>query len=77
MLQDADYSLRRRQRRLIEASTAEPKLRPEFTLRWELLTALELIDISLKGGLFARGGDAGDGRGRYLSHWCRTWEAEN
>ena len=69
MLQDADYSLRRRQRRLIEASTAEPKLRPEFTLRWELLTALELMDISLKGGLFARGGDAGDGRMRYLSHW--------
>ena len=53
------------------AEAAEPKLLPGFTLRWELLTALELIDISLKGGLFARDGDAGDGRGRYLSHWCR------
>ena len=51
------------------AETAEPKLRPGFTLRWELLTTLELMDISLKGGLFARGGDAGDGRMRYLSHW--------
>ena len=59
------------------AETAEPKLRPGFTLRWELLTTLELMDISLKGGLFARGGDAGDGRMRYLSHWWRTWEAEN
>ena len=59
------------------AAAAEPKLRPGFTLRWELLTALELIDISLKGSLFARGGDAGDGRMRYLSHWWRTWEAEN
>lgn len=51
------------------AAAAEPKLRPGFTLRWELLTTLELMDISLKGGLFARGGDAGDGRMRYLSHW--------
>ena len=49
------------------AAAAEPKLRPGFTLRWELLTTLELMDISLKGGLFARGGDAGDGRMRYLS----------
>ena len=33
------------------AAAAEPKLRPGFTLRWELLTTLELMDISLKGGL--------------------------